>query len=159
FVQKLSPTLLVDRFNVTKNDVDAWEPNYNTAPTDPVLVVRERDDERHLSLVRWGLVPPWAKDPKVGARQFNARAEGIAAKPAFRKAFAKKRCLIPADGFYEWQVIAPPSSPKGRPKKQPVYIHHRDDSPLAFAGLWEVWKVPDGQHVDDADDGWLRTCT
>ena len=89
----------------------------------------------------------------------NARAEGLAKKSAYARSFANKRCIVPADGFYEWQVVGKPSTPKGKPKKQPMFIHRRDGEPMAFAGLWSVWKVPEGLEVDGADDeSWLRSC-
>lgn len=96
----------------------------------------------------------------MGDRMINARAEGLAEKPAYRRSFENKRCIIPADGFYEWKVVAPPTTPKGRPRKQPMFIHRRDGEPLAFAGLWDVWKVPDGAPPLEGvgDDGWLRSC-
>ena len=113
-----------------------WEgpdlfPNYNTAPGQPVLAVRQRDAHREAVLLRWGLIPTWAKDKAVGYRMINARAEGIADKPAFRQPFRHQRCLIPADGFYEWR------QEDGR--KQPYYIHRTDGRPMVFAGLWSRW--------------------
>ena len=183
FVSTSSPTELAERFVVDEVAVTNDRPNYNVAPRARVMIVRERcggdgpggdgpggaesagDGERHrvLSRVRWGLVPSWAKDPGIGDRLINARAETVAEKPSFRSAFVKRRCIIPVDGFYEWKVVGPPSSPKGRPKKQPIYIHRLDDEPMAFAGLWEAWKVPEGVDLpdsmpDDAPDGWLRSC-
>jgi putative SOS response-associated peptidase YedK len=152
FVVASSPTLLAERFGVDEVAVDDAEPDYNVAPRAQVMVVRQRGEERVLSRVRWGLVPSWAKDPSIGDRMINARAEGLATKPAYKRAFAKRRCIIPADGFYEWKVVAPPTTPKGRPRKQPMFIHRRDGEPMAFAGLWEVWKIPDGA------DEWLRSC-
>src|SRR5262249_20295282 len=152
-----SPALIADRFAV--DEVDATvapdpEPDYNVSPRRNVLAVRARaqdegedgEPERVLSRLRWGLVPSWAKELKVGDRMINARAETVASKPAYRRAFANKRCLIPADGFYEWK--APPATGEGasgtaKPRKQPYFIHRKDGEPLAFAGLWEVWKVPD----------------
>lgn len=109
-------------------------PRYNIAPTQEVAAVRwDRDHhQRELTLLRWGLIPAWAKDAKIGNRMINARAETIAEKPSFRNAFRKRRCLILADGFYEWQKIDG--------KKQPYFIHRPDDQPFAFAGLWEDWK-------------------
>ena len=106
FVTASSPALLADRFAVDEIDesVGEPEPDYNVAPRREVMVVRERDDQRVLSRLRWGLVPSWAKDVKIGDRMINARAETVATKPAYRRAFAKKRCLIPADGFYEWKA-------------------------------------------------------
>jgi putative SOS response-associated peptidase YedK len=160
FVSASSPALLAERFDVDEVQIEGdVEPDYNVAPRAQIMVVRQRDDHRVLSRVKWGLVPSWAKDPGIGDRMINARAEGLATKPAFRRSFAKKRCLIPADGFYEWKVVAPPSTPKGRPKKQPVFVHRRDGEPMAFAGLWSVWKVPEGREVEGAGpDMWLRTC-
>ena len=161
FVAASSPALIADRFAIDEVDASVGEapaPDYNVAPRRNVLVVREREDHRVLSRLRWGLVPSWAKDPGIGDKMINARAETVAEKPSYRRAFAKKRCIIPADGFYEWKPgIVPPEG--GKPKKQPYFIHRRDGEPLAFAGLWEVWKVPDD--ADPAlggDDGWLRTC-
>jgi len=160
FAVASSPSLLAERLGVDEVRIDDAEPDYNVAPRAQVMIVRQREDRRILSRVRWGLVPSWAKDPKMGDRMINARAEQVADKPAFRTAFTKRRCLVPADGFYEWQVVAPPSTPKGRPKKQPVFVHRRDGEPMAFAGLWEVWKVPDEftDVPDGVDEGWLRSC-
>ncbi len=148
-------------------------PDYNVAPTKPVYAVLSRRPdasreggapdaagarpgngsgpaERQLRVVRWGLVPFWAKDVKIGSRMINARAETVAEKPAFRRAFAKRRCLLPADGYYEWQ-----SQPGAA--KQPIYISRRDGQSLAFAGLYELWRDP---AVDSGDpDAWLWTAT
>jgi putative SOS response-associated peptidase YedK len=114
-----------------------------------------------LSRLRWGLVPSWAKEVKIGDRMINARAETVASKPAYRRAFANKRCLIPADGFYEWKAGTAAGGDK-KPRKQPYFIHRKDGEPLAFAGLWEVWKVPDDRPDNEkdlgGDDGWLRSC-
>jgi putative SOS response-associated peptidase YedK len=123
------------------------EPSYNVAPTNEVYAVVERDDERVLDHFRWGLVPLWAKDIAIGSKMINARAEGIATKNAYRHAFRKQRCLIPADGFFEWKKI------EGEKRKQPMYIHRVDGEPLAFAGLWETWRGP------DRDGEPLYTCT
>lgn len=113
-------------------------PRYNIAPTQTVPIVRRArgGEGRELALVRWGLVPAWAKDLSIGSRMINARAEGIATKPAFRAAFKARRCLVPADGFYEWAKL------DGR--KQPMLIRLRSGEPFAFAGLWEIWRSPDG---------------
>jgi putative SOS response-associated peptidase YedK len=124
-------------------DAPQLAPRYNIAPTQQVAVVRADEGGRTLSLMRWGLVPSWAKELAIGAKMINARAETAAEKPAFRSAMKQRRCLIPADGFYEWQAL-----PGG---KQPFYIHMADGSPFAFAGLWEQWRTPEGP--------WLETCT
>jgi putative SOS response-associated peptidase YedK len=169
FVSTSKAIDLADQFAVDEVAAGDDVPDYNVAPRAQVMVVRQRaarDDrpeQRVLSRVRWGLVPSWAKDPGIGDRLINARAETVAEKPAYRRAFAKRRCIIPADGFYEWKVVEPPATPKGRPKKQPRFIHRRDDEPMAFAGLWEVWKVPEGGVLDASlegavEDGWLRSC-
>ncbi|MGQ0633101.1 MAG: SOS response-associated peptidase [Planctomycetaceae bacterium] len=105
-------------------------PRFNIAPTQQVLIVRQ-DDRRAFAQVRWGLIPPWAKDEKGGPPLINARAETVRDKPAFRHAFERQRCLIPADGFYEWQKLGK--------AKQPFHIAMRDKKPFAFAGLWERW--------------------
>jgi putative SOS response-associated peptidase YedK len=171
FVTASSPTLIADRFAVDEIDQSVGEsqPDYNVAPRREVMVVRKRDDRRVLSRLRWGLVPSWAKDVKIGDRMINARAETVATKPAYRRALAKKRCLIPADGFYEWQAGQAGQAGKAdksgvKPKKQPFFIHRRDGEPIALAGLWEVWRVPDegaaelvGSGLGNSD-GWLRTC-
>ncbi len=162
FVAASSPTLLADRFHVDEVRDDTNTPDYNVAPRTDILVVRDRaDDEtttRVLSRLRWGLVPSWADDPTIGDRMINARAETVATKSAYKRSFTKRRCLIPADGFYEWRRV-PPEPGRSRPRKEPMFIHRRDGEPLAFAGLWSVWKVPDelvGAIGDD--DGWLRSC-
>lgn len=117
----------------------ALEPNYNVAPTQDVLAVVEADGSRHLDAFFWGLVPSWAKDVKIGSRMINARAETLAEKSTFKKPFASRRCLVPADGFYEWKKLGPGK----KPKKQPMYIHGADGQPIAFAGLWSIWRGPD----------------
>ena len=122
-------------------------PSWNVAPTDPVHAVLERGGGRRLTVLRWGLVPSWAKDAKGAARLINARQETVRSKPAFRSAYARRRCLLPADGYYEWQVV------DGR--KQPWYLTSRDGGPLAMAGLYEVW-TPRGEQ-DPARRLW--TCT
>lgn len=109
-----------------------FSPRYNIAPTQQVLAIRQREGVCEVSELRWGLVPSWADDPKIGNRLINARAETVATKPAFRKAFERRRCLILADGFYEWK--------KQGKAKQPFLIHRPEDQPFAFAGLWEWWK-------------------
>jgi putative SOS response-associated peptidase YedK len=123
-------------------EVPELSPRYNIAPSEMLATVRlpEGKPSRELALLRWGLIPPWAEDPDVGNRMINARAETVATSPAFRGAFRRRRCLVPADGFYEWQR-------QGR-HKQPYYLHMRDGSPFAFAGLWEHWKGPEGKVIE-----------
>jgi putative SOS response-associated peptidase YedK len=121
------------------------EPSYNVAPTNDVYAVLSDGTTRHVDAFHWGLVPRWAKDPKIGSKMINARAETLAEKNAYKSAFQKRRCIIPADGFYEWQKR------EGQRTKQPFFIHRPDGEPYAFAGLWEVWKGEDGEP--------LRSCT
>jgi len=121
---------------------------FNVAPGDQVVTVGVREGVPTGRMLRWGLVPPWARDPSIGYRMINARAETVAEKPAFRTSFARRRCLIVADGFYEWQR-------QGR-AKQPFHITRADGRPFAFAGLWTGWKDP---AIEDEDEAWLRTCT
>ena len=115
------------------------EPAYNIAPTQQVLTVTN-DGERRASYMRWGLIPFWAKDAKIGYRMINARGETVAEKPSFRTALRKRRCLILADGFYEWQKL-------GGKQKRPMRIVLKSGEPFAFAGLWETWKDPEGEMV------------
>lgn len=123
-------------------EVPVLAPRYNIAPTQPVAAIRLNRDTgvRELSHFHWGLIPFWAKDPSMGARMINARAETAAEKPSFRAAFKYRRCLIPASGFYEWQ--------KQNGGKQPYYIHHPQGKPLALAGLWEHWQSEDGSEIE-----------
>ena len=128
---------IAEQFQLPK--VPSLSPRYNIAPTQPVAAVRQppENEGRELAMLRWGLIPFWAKDPKIGARMINARSETVAEKPAFRAAFRQRRCLVLADGFYEWQRLE-----RG---KQPFYIRWRDEGPFAIAGLWEHWQGPEGE--------------
>ncbi|PLX81838.1 MAG: hypothetical protein C0617_16005 [Desulfuromonas sp.] len=130
----LSPGELAEAFAL--DEVPDLSPRYNIAPSQPVAAVRLEGPgrKRRLVLLRWGLVPGWAKDPGVGVRMINARSESAYAKPSFRAAFRSRRCLIPADGFYEWQKVG------GR--KRAFHVRRRDRGPMAFAGLWERWEDP-----------------
>ncbi len=119
-------------FNVRPHQFQLLD-RYNVAPSTNIPVIRLIEGERVLSLMRWGLIPYWARDPKIGYKMINARAETVAAKPAFRSAYKARRCLIPASGFYEWKRNANP--------KIPHFVHRRDDSPMAFAGLWESCEI------------------
>ena len=113
---------------------DDWEPRWNIGPQSPMLAVRVVDGVRELGSLRWGLVASWSKDPKMGLRTFNARAESVAAKPTFRTAFRKKRTVLPIDSFFEWQAVL------GAKRKQPYCFRRLDGMPIALAGLWEEWR-------------------
>ena len=127
-----SSTVLVDLFRLVKA-VGELKPRYNIAPTQVVPVVRlDNDDQRSLASLRWGLVPRWAKDLSIGSRLINARSETVDEKPSFRDAYRRRRCLVPASGFFEWKKL-----PGG--KKLPYFIHAANDEPMAMAGLWERW--------------------
>ena len=145
FVATRPPDQLAAYFGAEQGET-ALEPSTNVAPTNDVYAVLEDGEGRHLDALHWGLVPFWAKDPKVGNRMINARAETVATKNAYRHAFKKKRCIIPADGFYEWKKLA------GAKRKQPYFIHRPDGDPFPFAGLWETWR-------DEETDRVIRSCT
>ena len=117
-----------------------FPPRYNIAPTQPIAIVRLVDGKRRFSLVRWGLLPSWVKDPKTFTLLINARGETVCDKPAYRAAMKRRRCLIPADGFYEWQ--------KAGDRKRPFYVRAKSGAPLAFAGLWETWQGPNGEELE-----------
>jgi putative SOS response-associated peptidase YedK len=119
-----------------------FPPRFNVAPTQPIAIVRLVEGQRHFVLVRWGFLPSWVKDPKIFALVINARGESVIDKPAFRAAMKRRRCLIPADGFYEWQ--------KAGDRKRPFFIHAKSGAPLAFAGLWETWTGPNGEELETA---------
>ena len=153
---------LLEEFRIERDRVtEPLDPDFNVAPTKPVYAVMTRAPRtaepgadgpaRELRVVRWGLVPSWAKDPSMGGRLINARAETVDSKPAFRKAFARRRCLLPADGYYEWQ----PGQLDGRTVKQPYYISRADGGPLAMAGIYELWR--DRGVPDDHEQAWLWT--
>ncbi len=121
-------------------------PRYNVAPTQTAAVVRaDGDGGREIAQMRWGLVPHWAKELAIGARMINARAETVAAKPSFRQAYSRRRCLVPADGYYEWR--------KEGSAKQPYLFLRRDRAPMGLAGLWERWTVPDGTAAEGFSAG------
>jgi len=142
YVVAYDPQTLVSGFSVTR--VVPFPRRWNVTPQSPVPVVYEtREGERVAELMRWGLVPHWAKDPAIGHKLNNARAEGLFDKPSFRQAARRRRCLLPASGFYEWQV-----TPAG---KQPWYISARSGEPLAMAGLFEAWRSNESEE-------WLLTC-
>lgn len=147
FVAISDPDGLVKFFTIDERKADDLPPSYNVAPTDPVYAVAEHDKRRLLVTFRWGLVPHWAHSPKVAATMINARAETVADKPAFRDSLRRRRCLIPADGFYEWTKDA-------QGGKQPHFITAAEDGPLALAGLWATWRDP-----EDPDAPPLKSCT
>ena len=143
FTQTASPEVIAEQFKITNPPL--FTPRYNIAPSQPIAAIRIDPDTatRTLVMLRWGLIPSWAKDPKIGNQCINAKAETVAEKPSFRSAFKKRRCLVIATGFYEWQI-------QGR-AKQPIWIGLQSKRPFAFAGLWEQWKPPEGEP--------LETCT
>jgi putative SOS response-associated peptidase YedK len=119
-----------------------FPPRYNVAPTQPIPIVRLVEGKRQFALVRWGLLPSWVKDPKSVKLLINARGDSVIDKPAFRAAMKRRRCLIPADGFYEWKSVG------GR--KQPYFVRLKSGAPMAFAGLWETWTGPNGEELETA---------
>jgi len=152
-----TPASLNDAFGADLADSFVeLEPDYNLAPTKlaPLVIARTAENgppTRELLTAKWGLVPSWAKDPKIGNRMINARSETVAEKPAFKKAFGKRRAIVPADGYYEWYTTEEKTA-AGKPKKQPFYITPQDGSVLAMAGLYEFWR-------DEAAEEWLITFT
>ena len=145
FAQKIPFEALQQNFNIRTIDSDII-PNYNVAPTQEILVIIKHDNENTLEKFHWGLVPFWAKDTSIGSRMINARAETVSQKPSFRNAFKKRRCLIPADGFYEWK------GEKGH--KQPYYVSTPSDKLFAFAGLWESWT-----NKESDEESVYKSCT
>ncbi len=145
FVSTTPPDQLAAYFGVEQVGETLLEPSYNVAPTNDVYTVFEQDGTRILDVARWGLVPFWAKDPKIGNRMINARCETVATKNAYRKPLQRQRCIIPADSFFEWTTLA------GHDKKTPMRIYRVDGAPFALAGLWDTWRDAEGQL--------LRSCT
>jgi putative SOS response-associated peptidase YedK len=145
FVQDFTFETLQQNFNIRAED-RSIVPNFNVAPTQEILTIIKHENENTLERLHWGLVPFWTKDVSIGSRMINARVETVASKPSFRNAFKKRRCLIPAGGFYEWK------GEKGQ--KQPYYITIPSGEPFAFAGLWESWTDKEGD-----DDSVCKSCT
>ena len=147
-IQSSSPLRLtiVDGLDVSDSRTGNVRPRYNAAPSQELLVIRENHEtgERSLDLIKWGLIPYWCKDPKGGHKPINAKAETIAKLPMFRDAYAKRRCILPIDGFFEWHAT------KGARAKQPYAIAMKDGAPFGLAGIWENWRNPD-------TDEWERT--
>ncbi len=163
YASSRSPEDIVEEFEVLDPRLErAVAPSWNVAPTDEVYAVMERaakdgpEPVRQLRVLRWGLVPSWAKDEKIGSRMINARVETVAEKPAFRKAFAVRRCILPADGYYEWYETEQRTG-RGKARKQLFFITPRDGSTLAMAGLYETWRDP--SKPEDAPDRFRWTCT
>lgn len=159
------PEDLVEEFDIVESRIpDVLEADYNVAPTKEVYAVVERppskeSDEppqRQLRVLTWGLVPSWAKDASIGNRLINARMETVAEKPAYKRAFATRRCLLPADGYFEWYPTQQ-TTKAGQPRKQPFFVRPRDHGILAMAGLYEIWRDP--AKADDAPDRFRWTCT
>lgn len=142
FTLTVSPEQLQDQFGLAEPPPADLGPRYNIAPSQAVAVITN-SPQRKLEIFQWGLIPSWAKDPKIGNKLINARAETLAEKPSFRTALKRRRCLVVADGFYEWK--------KEGSRKTPMYITLDDGRPFGFAGLWEIWQPPDGSL--------LKTCT
>jgi putative SOS response-associated peptidase YedK len=159
------PEDLVEEFEIDGNEVkETLAPDYNVAPTKEVYAVverpsssdKERPAQRQLRVLNWGLIPSWAKDPSIGNRMINARMETVAEKPAYKKAFAVRRCLLPADGYYEWYATAQKTK-AGKPLKQPFFIRPADGGVMAMAGLYEIWRDP--TRDDDDPNRFRWTCT
>jgi putative SOS response-associated peptidase YedK len=157
FVSTSTPEQIAAYFGASFEG-DALAPSYNVAPTNDIYaVVRDQGETRSVRAFHWGLVPMWAKDTKIGSSMINARAETLSEKPSFKGLLRKRRCIIPIDGFYEWQaaVAGAPLSPKGKPIKRPMFIHRVNGEPLAVAGLWSIWRDKAGP----PDGAWLHSCT
>lgn len=154
FTLRSNLNLILQQFGL--DEAPDLTPRYNIAPTQLVPTVRAAGSGRELAMLRWGLIPSWSKDEKIGNRLLNARSETAAEKPSFRTAFRRRRCLVVADGFYEWQKIGPDQAGAGKgAKKQPYYIRMRDERPFAFAGLWESWRGPKGAELASP----IESCT
>ena len=164
--QDLAEEFEIDEAMVKETVAEPLAADYNVAPTKEVYAVVTRppktdggsqeEQARQLRVLRWGLVPFWAKDPAIGSRMINARMETVTEKPAFRQAFAKRRCLLPADGYYEWYATEQRTK-AGKPVKQPFFIHPSDGSVMAMAGLYEIWRDPTRDEDDPQRFRW--TCT
>lgn len=159
------PEDLIEEFEVVEPRIVApLEPDFNVAPTKEVYAVMDRPPsresgepaQRQLRVLTWGLVPSWAKDPKIGHRMINARMETVAEKPAYKRAFAVRRCLLPADGYFEWYATDELTK-SGKPRKQPFFIRPTDAGILAMAGLYEIWRDPD--RAEDDPNRFRWTCT
>ena len=153
FVSSSTSDEIAQYFDAEAEPESAIPASWNVAPTDDIYVVRQDGGVRKVAPHHWGLVPFWAKTPAVGNKMINARAEGLADKGAYRAAFQHKRCIVPADGFYEWRKIP------GQKVKQPYLIRRTDGEPLAFAGLWEQWRGPDKKRGEELRSATIITTT
>lgn len=151
YVSASTPQQIADYFGATIATETLIEPNYNVAPTDPVPVVRVREGQRQVDLCRWGLIPSWAKSASIGSKMINARIETVTEKSAFRNAVRRRRCIVPADAFYEWTTIPDPNGKK--PRKQPWCIRRVDDAPFSFAGMFEFWRESTEAEGDEPHTG------
>lgn len=143
FTLASSPESIEHEFGV--ESIPELEPRFNIAPSQDVATVdQDREGARRLVMRRWGLIPYWARDPRIGARQINARAETVDSRPSYRDAFQRRRCLVPADGFYEWGEVS-------RGPRQPYYLSRPDAACFGIAGLWERWRAAEGE--------WIESCT
>ena len=164
YASSRQPEDLVEEFDIRNTELPRLEPDWNVAPTKEVYAVVERPPsgekesppERQLRALTWGLLPFWAKDPKVGNKMINARMETVAEKPAYRRAFEKRRAILPADGYFEWYPTEEQTK-SGKPRKQPYFIRPADGGVLAMAGLYEIWRDPDKAEDDPTRFRW--TCT
>ena len=152
FVSASSPDELAQYFGAEPPD-SILEPSYNVAPTADVYALVESEGHRKIDVMRWGLIPFWAKDMKIGSKMTNARSETLFEKPAFRSAVKRRRCLIPVDGFYEWAVIP------NQKRKQPYYVHRGDGDRLVLAGLWEAWSIPNTSDKAEIGAEVITSCT
>lgn len=163
YASSATPEELADEFMVDDVVGELPGPDYNVAPTAAVPAIIERQSKesgtvlRRLAPLTWGLVPSWSKNPTAGPKMINARFETVASKPAFKRACSVRRCLLPADGYYEWYEPQQSVPGTGKPRKQPFFIHRADGGRLAMAGLYEIWRDPDKDPGDDS--AWLRTST
>ena len=142
YVSVSSPEQLAERFEVEDVRAEGLGERYNVAPTLPVYAVIEHERRRRLGTLRWGFVPPWSKDPRRGPSPINARLEGVVESRMFAPSFSRRRCILPADGFYEWKA-----RDEGR-RKQPYHVHDPEGAPLAFAGIWTAWRDPTAEDAD-----------
>ncbi|MFI6443139.1 SOS response-associated peptidase [Kitasatospora sp. NPDC050543] len=161
FASTNKPEDLVELFDVAQWDpAETLAPSWNVAPTDGAFAVLERQPKdgsrpvRQLRVLRWGLVPAWSKSPESAVKMINARAETVHEKPSYRQAFASRRCVLPVDGYYEWQTSP---GPGGKPRKQPYFVSRTDGGVLALAGLYEFWR--DRTRPADHPRAWLVTCS